>query len=159
MTDPSLPDKGSPPEPPPIVRGYLQAAEWTTAKTMPDNPHEYLVLPKDPGPEREAWRALARWVLAGTDRKWHGRKYRTNSWGGFDMWVMDARPILVNRKPTGRAGWDDERPVTDPNDSADQAIAPDGDSHESLDPVDQPKLWLHESDCWGWDPDGGEPAK
>jgi hypothetical protein len=135
-------------EPPVIVQGYIERGRWVAAKTMPENPHEYVVLPKDPGPEREAFRALVRWVQAGTDRRWHGRKYRTSSWGGWDCWVMDARPILVNRKPTGHAGWDDEEP-------GGQSGQPEQVSEGASGQSGQPRLWLSESDHWGVDPDTG----
>jgi hypothetical protein len=60
---------------------------------------------------------------------------------------MSARPILVNRKPTGHAGWDDEQPAAEEEEQASQSV-----------PAEHPTLWLHESDCWGWDPDSGESA-
>jgi hypothetical protein len=130
-----------------LAEAYLAATTWTFAKTLPDNPHEYVVMPKEPGPNLTGWKALANLIVEhGRYRKWHGRRYRTVSLAGWDLWVMSTRPILVNRKPTGHAGWDDERPAAE-EEQAPQPV-----------PAEQPTLWLHESDCWGWDPDGRESA-
>ena len=113
------PDAGLFGSPPPAdlvaqARAYIAAASWTFAKTMPDNPHEYVVRQRAHAvsPERGAGHE-ALFVLIRDHhyvRRWHGRGYRTVSLDGHDYWLIQDGTI-VNRKPTESAGWDDE-PLT-----------------------------------------------
>jgi hypothetical protein len=122
------PTRALEPVPPPIVIGYIEASHWRFARSMPSNPHWYVVRPKGPGPELAAHLAFCRWLTAeGRDRTWHGRPFRTASWDGWDYWHM-GDDTVINRKPTGQAGWDDEASTG---------------------------RWLEESDHGGIDPDSG----
>lgn len=90
------------------ARAYIAAAEWSFAKTMPDNPHWYAVRGRSRGQGlgagHEALYRLCRdyhW-----DRWWHGRTYRTVDLDGFAYWIMEDGTV-INRKPADDAGWTD----------------------------------------------------
>lgn len=96
--------------PPPALvaqaRDYVARTEFTFAKTMPQNPHWYVVRRGDPGHE-------ALFVLIRDHhylRRWHGRAYRSIDLDGFSYWIMEDGTV-INRKPVERAGWDDEHPT------------------------------------------------
>jgi hypothetical protein len=89
------------------ARDYIAAAEWSFAKTMPDNPHWYAVRQRSRaqglGAGHEALYVLLRDYHY--DRWWHGRSYRTLDIDGFGYWIMEDGTI-INRKPVDSAGWD-----------------------------------------------------
>jgi hypothetical protein len=78
---------------------------WTFGKTTPENPHWYVVCPKEDGPERDGYYALAELIKTyGEYRRWHGSKWRTYQLD--DHWYWHMWPI-INRKPSAEAGWED----------------------------------------------------
>ena len=91
------------------AREYIAETEWTFAKTMPDNPHWYVV-------RQRAW-ARGRYYGLGHEalfdlirlhhyiRRWHGRGYRSIDLDGFSYWIMEDGTV-INRKPADSAGWD-----------------------------------------------------
>lgn len=90
---------------------YLQDAAWTTAKTVPEYPHQYLLLSKSPDPLTHL-RAV-RYIRAnGERREWSptsgpaaGRMVWCHYWASPTHlhWTQPSRhdPIL-NRKPLGQ---------------------------------------------------------
>lgn len=106
--------RGHPPRPlKATALAYVEAADWTFAKTMPNNPHEYAVRQRAHaaglGAGHEAlFKIIWDYPLV---RRWHGRPFRSIDTGGWSIWLMDAGTV-INRKPIGRAGWDtDEYPA------------------------------------------------
>ena len=85
------------------ARAFIDRSDWRFAKTMPENPHWYVVRPAEPDVGHDALLALLE--RYGTVRHWHGHPYRSISLDGWDYWFIHP---VINRKPTGRAGWDDE---------------------------------------------------
>ena len=100
--------------PPPALvaraRAYAHHADWTFAKTMPDNPHWYVVRQKawahsqEAGAGHEALFQLLRWYYV--LRWWHERGYRSLDLDSFTYWIMEDGTV-INRKPTEAAGWDE----------------------------------------------------
>lgn len=92
------------------ARDYIAAAEWTFAKTMPDNPHWYVIRQRAWGTSRElgegheALFELIRWFYY--LRWWRQRGFRSIDLDGFSYWVMEDGTV-INRKPADAAGWDD----------------------------------------------------
>ena len=67
------------------LRAWLEAAPFTFASTMPDNPHHYIVERNHGGPEFDAFvRAIKE---AGTKRLYKGWRYRTITVGEFTYWL------------------------------------------------------------------------
>ncbi len=127
MSDTSGPEKGRHPrgkgQEPGLsrdqVQALLEAAEWTFAKTMPDNPHHYTVKKKWADPEE--FLECVRFIRHhGVVRQWprppaKGRPYLELELGGFKYWTMeipgypsDRGTVLINRKPLG---VDDDGPA------------------------------------------------
>ena len=79
----------------------MRAATWTYAKTMPANPHWYVVRTRIDDERTDALIAL----LDGfsTRRRWHSHPYRSVDLDGWSVW--DIWPV-INRKPIRYAGWD-----------------------------------------------------
>ena len=95
------------------ARSYIASAEWSFAKTMPDNPHWYAVRQRAQaariGEGHEALYRLCRDFHV--DRWWHGRTYRTVDLDGFAYWIMEDGTV-INRKPFEEAGWTDSPPTS-----------------------------------------------
>lgn len=82
-------------------QGLMEAAQWTFAKTMPENPHWYTL--------RKRWAddALFAWAVEvsrrfGYEELFGGKVYRVLNAGGFKYWTMGSpleETILMNRKP------------------------------------------------------------
>jgi hypothetical protein len=92
------------------ARAYIAACEWTFAKTMPDNPHWYVIRARawargrEHGEGHEALFALIRdhhYV-----RMWHSRPFRSIDLDGWGYWIMEDGTV-INRKPVAIAGWDE----------------------------------------------------
>ena len=87
---------------------FMRDATWTYAKTMPDNPHWYVVETKLDDPRVGALKELLR--HHSHLRRWHGHAYRALDLDGWSIW--DLWPV-INRKPIEVAGWDgDPAPPT-----------------------------------------------
>ena len=80
---------------------FMRDATWTYAKTMPDNPHWYIVETKLDDPRLDALKELLR--HHSHLRRWHGHAYRALDLDGWSIW--DLWPV-INRKPIEVAGWD-----------------------------------------------------
>jgi hypothetical protein len=53
---------------------WVERQLWTFAKTMPENPHEYVVRPMGQGGDRSWYSAMDFIGAHGTRQDWHGRK-------------------------------------------------------------------------------------
>jgi len=96
-------------EPPPELveqaRGFVARKEWIFAKTMPDNPHHYLVLFHQSGEDRDGFLALQELIMRyGRKRRWHGTLWRSYTLDDHDYWTI---PPVINRKLSAEAGWED----------------------------------------------------
>lgn len=91
------------------ARGYVVAATWIYAATMPDNPHEYAVRQRAQsaglGDGHEALNRLIRDYHE--DRWWGGRTWRTIELDAWSLWIYDDGTV-INRKPIDGA-WDQAR--------------------------------------------------
>lgn len=94
------------------ARDYIANVTWIFAKTMPDNPHWYVVRQrswsrsKELGRGHEALFELIRWCY--WLRWWQGRGYRSIELDGWSYWIIQDGTV-INRKPVKDAGWDDEQ--------------------------------------------------
>jgi hypothetical protein len=91
------------------ARAYIATGEWCFARTMPDNPHWYVI-------RQHAW-ARGREVGQGHEalfvlirehhyvRLWHRHPFRSIDLDGFSYWIMEDGTV-INRKPVESAGWD-----------------------------------------------------
>ena len=106
MTEISNSRHGPPPELITQARAYVASKEWTFAKTMPENPHHYVVFPfGEEGAERDGYLALQELITKhGWKRRWHGRRWQTYRLDDHDYWHMQP---VINRKPSAEAGWED----------------------------------------------------
>lgn len=104
---------GPPPELVEQARAYIAGKEWKCAKTMPENPHHYVVFPfqtegLDEGQrqmEMSGWNALRELIATwGWNRRWHGSTWRTYTLDGYWYWTIHP---VINRKPSAEAAWED----------------------------------------------------
>ena len=89
------------------LRDWIKAQPFRFAKTMPENPHHYIVEKKHGGPE---FTAFVRHVLThGKVGLFRGYPYRYVEIDEFTYWLTRAEDAgyIVNRKLTVDAGWDD----------------------------------------------------
>jgi hypothetical protein len=81
-------------------RPYIEGNEWTFARTMPENPHEYVVLRKSSDPY-EHLRFLA-WIRAsGNLEHYKGRDYEYVEVDGWRYWAMGTdqpEQTIINRR-------------------------------------------------------------
>src|SRR5215210_7024922 len=77
-------------------RAFVEAAEWHFARTMPENPHWYVVRfeCRRKGLE-EGYVGLVELIRspAGYDRRWHTRTFRSLDLDGFYYWPMTDAPV------------------------------------------------------------------
>ena len=128
------------------ARGFVRNTTWTYARTMPENSHWYIVIPKVTDHRVDALLTLLAqysWV-----RRWGGRAYETIDLDAWSYWWIEP---VVNRKPVRFAGW-----AGDPQQPAPHWL-PDGDRRDL--PGDEVPDWLYgpndEANHWGVDPDSG----
>jgi hypothetical protein len=90
-------------------RVFIASVEWRFAKTMAHyNPHWYVVQKANDGPLFDGF--LAYLNASETVRRYKGRPYRYVTVDDHDYWTTFApgAGYIINRKPSGEAGWDDE---------------------------------------------------
>jgi hypothetical protein len=84
-------------------RPYVAAQAWTFAKTMPDNPHEYVLIRKSTD-----WRAhlcVLSWLRAhGEVEKFMGRTYRFRTVDDHHYWVLGPSDTIINRRKAPQGG-------------------------------------------------------
>ena len=77
-------------------RPYIAANEWTFASTMPENPHEYVLL-RNSSDWREHLRFL-RWIRRGKVEVWRDRRrYRYRVVDGWRYWALGPNDTILNR--------------------------------------------------------------
>lgn len=94
------------------ARAYVSSVRWTFARTRArTNPHHYIIERVEGGPEFSAFVELIR---AAPIRRWRGGRYHCLTIDQRDYWITNAGSagLIVNRKPSDRAGWDEEPPPT-----------------------------------------------
>jgi hypothetical protein len=94
------------------VREFVASAKWVFAKTMAAyNPHHYIVERDEGGPAFSAFVVLVR---SSPIRRYRGGRYHSLELDGYTYWLTHAGAAgwIVNRKPTERAGWDEQPPPT-----------------------------------------------
>jgi hypothetical protein len=76
---------------------YIEANDWTFAATMPEHPHEYLLIRNSTD-----WRAhlrFVRWLrVHGAVERFQGRRYRYRLVGGRRYWALGPSDTIVNRR-------------------------------------------------------------
>jgi hypothetical protein len=87
-------------------RPYIEANEWTYARTRPQNPHEYLLLHKSTD-WREHLRFL-RWIrVHGEVERWLDRRdypYRTvDGWRYWSLCLVNDE-VIINRRKAPEGG-------------------------------------------------------
>ena len=89
-----------------LARAFVARKEWIFAKTMPDNPHHYVVLFHQRTQEdRDGYAALRKLITQyGSKRRWHGSLWRSYRLDDHDYWTIYP---VINRKPSAEAGWED----------------------------------------------------
>jgi len=92
-------------------REWVARQQWVYAKTMPENPHHYVVRPRSPNdPEsrlaRREWDRFQGLILQhGRPRRYKGARYIAWTLDDHDYWAMYP---VINRKPIDNASWDDD---------------------------------------------------
>jgi hypothetical protein len=84
---------------------FLAAQEWTSARTMPQWPHEYVMARKS----ADTWMALRviEFIRAtGERRRWHSEWfwYWAPEGSEYEYWAMNPGETVINRR---RLDWDD----------------------------------------------------
>jgi hypothetical protein len=88
------------------ARAFVARKQWIFAKTMPENPHHYVVLfHQQTEEDREGYSALRELITRhGWKRRWHGRMWKTYTLDDHDYWTIHP---VINRKPSAEACWED----------------------------------------------------
>ncbi len=89
------------------LRVWVVAQPFVFAKTMPENPHHYIVERKHAGPELTAF--VEHVQAHGKVRRYKGYPYRYVEIDEFTYWLTRAEDAgwIINRKLTTEAGWDE----------------------------------------------------
>jgi hypothetical protein len=78
-------------------RPYIAANEWVFASTMPDHPHEYVLIRHSTD-----WRThilFGRWIRRyGQVERHMGRSYRYRAVDGWRYWVLGPNDTIINRR-------------------------------------------------------------
>lgn len=78
---------------------FLSAHEWTFAKTMPHNPHEWIV--KNKSRDEREFEAVADWIQKHGEPVWFLKRiYTCYFHGGYRFWTMGFAPeitTIINR--------------------------------------------------------------
>lgn len=77
-------------------RPFIEGNEWVFAKTMPENPHEYVLL-RNSSDWVEQLRFL-RWLRRGEVERFLGRSYRGRTVDGWRYWALSPDDSIVNRR-------------------------------------------------------------
>jgi hypothetical protein len=78
-------------------RPYIASQTWVFAKTMPEHPHEYVVISRSTN-----WRGHLRmllWIrLWGHEEKYQGRSYQYRVVDAKRYWAMGPNDTIINRR-------------------------------------------------------------
>jgi hypothetical protein len=76
---------------------YIAAQSWVFAKTMPEHPHEYVMLRASTD-----WREHLRfgdWIrFSGEQERYQGRIYRYRVVDDWQYWVLGPNDTIINRR-------------------------------------------------------------
>jgi hypothetical protein len=76
---------------------YIEAQDWVFAKTMPQNPHEYVLIRRSTD-----WREHLRflhWICVwGEDEVFKGSHYQYRTAGGWRYWALGPNDTIINRR-------------------------------------------------------------
>jgi hypothetical protein len=76
---------------------YIEAQDWVFAKTMPENPHEYVLIRRSTD-----WRAHLRflhWIRVwGEDEVFKGWHYQCRTVGEWRYWALGPNDTIINRR-------------------------------------------------------------
>ena len=99
--------EAGPLELPHALRQWIKKQEFVFAKTMPENPHHYIVEKKHGGPEFSEFVEFVK--QRGKVGRFRGYPYRYVEIDLFTYWLTFGRDAgwIINRKPTLEAGWDE----------------------------------------------------
>lgn len=79
---------------------FVKRCRWTTAKTMPKNPHEYIVKGETADPEE--YERFFRYIFENHYIEWFWRKpYKMVTIGEYKYWIMTddiSESRIINRK-------------------------------------------------------------
>jgi len=93
---PDQPSRWSPAE----FEAFLARTRWVIARTMPDNPHEYVLRASCSADDFDE---AVRFIRGhGHMEEYEGKPYKVAHVGGWEVWTMGAplqSTILINRKP------------------------------------------------------------
>lgn len=95
---PLVPAPETPPyEPTPTMREWIARQTWTFAKTVPEQPHWYVVRAKLPPEEVDGWQEMYDAIKTdGLKYRFTGRTYRYLTIDGWDYFT--GPPGLMNRR-------------------------------------------------------------
>lgn len=111
---PDLYKEDAPPQLVESVREFIDAAEWTTAKTdKSEHPHSYvMVFAARRQGLIDGYRRMVGFIdRYGYVRRWRRWAYRSVDLDGMSYWLMNPATgdkdgtNIINRKPAEHAGW------------------------------------------------------
>ena len=82
------------------IEKYIASARWQFAKSMPEIPHEYIMIEWAPNQSDQFMKFTAHIRSAGYDDFFFKKKYRYFNFGEYKYWTMDeilAETNLINR--------------------------------------------------------------
>jgi hypothetical protein len=77
------------------MEAMLDSFTWTSAKTMPEIPHEYIVIPKHPEKQREIDIFMTAYKLENITDWFEDKEYQYLTIGNHKYWVIDN---IINRE-------------------------------------------------------------
>lgn len=102
------------------ARRYLASQRWKPARTMPEYPHEYLLLDpgRQPGHSTDPWLHLrtVAFIRERGQKRWFAPSRRIHSYwqpgDGTEVWTLRPVDTILNRQHLERpAAWQEELPV------------------------------------------------
>jgi len=76
------------------INEIINSPNWTFAKTMPDIPHEYIVINHYPEKTAEISRFIEQIDKNGYTKTFHGKEYRYLEIDSYKYWVIEN---IINR--------------------------------------------------------------
>lgn len=76
---------------------YIESQRWRFASSMPDHPHEYVLLRASS--DAHAHLAFLDWIrTTGSIEVYRGRRYRYREVAGHRYWAMGPADTIINRR-------------------------------------------------------------
>lgn len=73
---------------------FIDSVKWQFAKTMPEIPHEYIVIDKHPDKSDEINTFIAEIEKNGYKKSFYGKEYKYLEINGYKYWVIEN---IINR--------------------------------------------------------------